>query len=38
VQDDLKEPSKLGAQLPKNAENAIMNALNIRAEHRTRTM
>ena len=38
VSDDLKEPSKHGAELPKAAENAIMNALNIRAEHRTKTM
>ncbi|MDR1194535.1 MAG: serine/threonine-protein kinase, partial [Peptococcaceae bacterium] len=27
--DTLREPSKLGAVLPKSAENAIMNALNV---------
>ena len=34
TQDNLKEPSKLGVDLPKSLENAIMNALNIKAEDR----
>jgi beta-lactam-binding protein with PASTA domain len=34
MHDMLKEPSLLGAKLPKSAENAIMNALNINAEDR----
>lgn len=35
--DNLKPPSALGVKLPKNAEKAILNALNIRAENRTQT-
>ena len=35
--DSLQKPSKLGASLPGYAENAIMNALNVFAEHRTKT-
>ncbi len=37
IRDELREPSKLGAVLPKSAENAIMNALNIRKEDRTQS-
>ena len=33
--DTLLPPSKLGIKIPKNKENAIMNALNIRIEDRT---
>ena len=33
--DSLKAPSALGAKLPKNAEKAILNALNVRVENRT---
>ena len=33
--DTLKPPSALGAKLPKNAEKAILNALNVRVENRT---
>ena len=33
--DSLKPPSALGAKLPKNAEKAILNALNVRVENRT---
>lgn len=33
--DDLKEPSKLGISIPKNTENALMNALNVYQEERT---
>lgn len=33
--DTLLPPSKLGVRLPKNKENAIMNALNIKIEDRT---
>lgn len=36
--DTLVPPSKLGVKIPKNKENAIMNALNIRIEDRTQTM
>ena len=35
--DNLKPPSALGAKLPKNAEKAILNALNIKAENRTQS-
>jgi serine/threonine protein kinase len=38
VQDDLKEPSRMGTELPRPAENALMNALNIRADNRTKNM
>ena len=38
IKDELPEPSKRGAQLPKAAENAIMNALNIKKENRTQTV
>ena len=37
IKDTLQEPSKLGAKLPKGAENAIMNALNVRMEDRTQS-
>ncbi len=33
--EELKKPSKLGIDIPKNTENAIMNALNIKIEDRT---
>lgn len=33
--DELKEPSKLGIQMPKNMENALMNALNVYQKDRT---
>ncbi len=33
--DTLKPPAALGAKLPKNAEKAILNALNVRVENRT---
>ena len=33
--DSLKPPSALKAKLPKNAEKAILNALNVRVENRT---
>lgn len=35
--DTLLPPSKLGIKIPKNKENAIMNALNLRIEDRTQT-
>ncbi|MBE5932162.1 MAG: PASTA domain-containing protein [Lachnospiraceae bacterium] len=35
--DTLVPPSKLGIKIPKNKENAIMNALNLRIEDRTPT-
>ncbi|MDR2355009.1 MAG: PASTA domain-containing protein [Clostridiales Family XIII bacterium] len=34
MRDTLKPPSLLGVKLPKSAENAIMNALNVNAENR----
>ena len=34
MKDDLKEPSKLGVKLPQNDENAIMNALLVKASDR----
>lgn len=33
--DELKEPSKMGVSIPKNMENALMNALNVYQEDRT---
>lgn len=36
--EELKKPSKLGIAIPKNTENAIMNALNIKIEDRTQDM
>lgn len=35
LSDDLKEPSKLGISIPKNMENALMNALNVYQKDRT---
>ena len=35
LEDDLKEPSKLGISISKNIENALMNALNVYQEERT---
>ena len=35
--DTLVPPSKLGVKIPKNKENAIMNALNLKIEDRTQT-
>jgi len=37
IEDGLKPPSKLGAELPKHVENAIMNALNVHAADRYQT-
>lgn len=37
VKDMLKEPSKLGVTIDKNIENALMNALQVRIEDRTKT-
>lgn len=37
VEDTLKEPSKLGVAIPKNIENALMNALQVRVEDRIRS-
>ncbi len=38
VKDTLKEPSKLGVAIDKNIENALMNALQVRIEDRTKSM
>lgn len=35
LSDDLKEPSKMGISIPKNIENALMNALNVYQKERT---
>ena len=35
--DTVAAPSKLGVKLPKSAENAILNAMNVIAEDRTRS-
>ena len=35
--DTLKSPSSMGVKLPKNAERAILNALNVRVENRTKS-
>ena len=37
MKDGLKEPSKLGVELPQNDENAIMNALLVKASDRTQS-
>ncbi len=34
--DELKDPSKMGISIPANIENALMNALNVFAEERTK--
>ncbi len=38
IRDELKEPSKAGAVLPQSADNAIMNALNVRKADRTQSV
>ena len=35
--DKLKPPSKMGVRLPKHVQNAVMNALCVEPEHRTKT-
>ena len=37
AKDLVKKPSKLGVSIPKNLENAVMNAMNIRIEDRTKS-
>lgn len=37
VKDSLKEPSKLGVQIKKNMETALLNAMNVKIEDRTQT-
>lgn len=36
--EELQKPSKLGIKIPKNIENALMNALNIKIEDRTQNV
>jgi len=36
MKNTLQELSRLGAQIPKGAKNAIMNALNVKTEERTK--
>ncbi len=38
INDEIKEPSKHGVKLPVTAENAIMNALNVKKSYRTQTV
>lgn len=38
IKDELKEPSKMGANMPQSAENALLNALNIRKSDRTQSV
>ena len=38
AQDTLKEPSKLGVKISPSLEAALMNALNVQIENRTRTI
>lgn len=37
AKDLVKKPSQLGVNIPKNLENAVMNAMNIRVEDRTQS-
>lgn len=37
VKDELKTPTQLGFPIPESVENAIMNALNVKAEYRIQT-
>lgn len=37
LKDTLVAPSKLGVKIPKNIENAILNAMNLQIEDRTQT-
>ena len=37
VNDEIKTPSELGIDIPKSVENALMNALNVKAENRTQS-
>ena len=38
AKDELKMPSRLGARVGKNVDNAIMNAMNLGIEYRTKSM
>ncbi len=37
IQDTLQEPSKLGIKIDQNVENALMNALHMRVQDRTKS-
>lgn len=37
VKDELKTPTQLGFSIPQSVENALMNALNVKAEYRIQT-
>lgn len=37
VKDELKTPTQLGFPIPQGVENALMNALNVKAEYRIQT-
>ena len=36
--DSIKPPSKLGVKISRNAENALLNAMNVRVKKRTKTV
>ncbi len=38
INDEIKEPSKLGAELPEAVENSILNALMVKSENRTQSV
>jgi len=38
INDEMQEPSRFGVDMPQSAENAILNAMNIRKANRTQTV
>ncbi len=38
INDEIQEPSKLGAKIPPSAENALLNALHVRKSDRTQSV
>ncbi len=38
INDEIQEPSKLGAKIPPSVENALLNALHVRKSDRTQTV
>ncbi len=38
ISDEIKEPSKVGVDMPQSAENALMNALHVRKNDRTKSI
>ncbi|SEF58454.1 PASTA domain, binds beta-lactams [Eubacterium ruminantium] len=37
IKDELKTPRKLGVKIPKNKQNALLNAMNLKIEKRTQS-